>query len=252
MFWGVSCLLRDDWASLQTCAPLVFIPCLIVLSVSESAAQRCITVGAPHWLITGRSFFPPLLLTCWVMSSQCNLTLSSAFSRSQPFTPLMYYRWPRRNWGNPAGRELIYSNPILGELNQSQQFSHGDGVANLTVPNTVPVNKAVTKARLKIVLFWLCWYFLAQLISSLRWSWIVLSINASKQQSHFSLFLNGCHSQAYKCKEKSKEVELLQIKGCCERSMPLLIDPVGSSQSSTQRLFLTVKIIIIVTLLWKI
>lgn len=100
----------------------------------------------------------------------------------------MYYRWPRGNWGNPAGRELIYSNPILGELNQSQQFSNGDGVANLTVPNTVPVNKAVIKGRLKIGLFWLCWYFLAQLISSLRWSWMVLSINTSKQQSSFYLF----------------------------------------------------------------
>lgn len=168
-------LSTERWLSIAAnmCAiGLHFTPnCAVCVWKCSPAMHHC---GSPTLTYYWSAFFPPLLLTCWVMSSQCNLTLSSALSRSQPFTPLMYYRWPRGNWGNPAGRELIYSNSILGELNQSQQFS--DGVANLTVPNSVPVNKAVTKARLKIGLFWLCWYFLAQLISSLRWSWIVLNI----------------------------------------------------------------------------
>lgn len=110
-------LCTERWLSIAAnmCATgLHFTPnCAVCVWKCNLAMHHC---GSPTLTYYWLAFFSPLLLTCWVMSSQCNLTLSSAFSRSQPFTPLMYYRWPRGNWGNPAGRELIYSNPILGKL----------------------------------------------------------------------------------------------------------------------------------------
>lgn len=89
-FLFLSFLLQwDDGAALQMCAPLVSISRLIVLSVSESAETTDASPWEPHidLLLAGLFFFSPLVVTCWVMSSQCNLTLSSAFSSSQPFTP---------------------------------------------------------------------------------------------------------------------------------------------------------------------